>query len=89
MHRSGSASRVSDSNKSSDTDHLPTYDPLSDIAKKEISKLKAAENAVHIIPLVLILCAIILWFLSASEDVTIVSRMGKWTIISGHSNQTS
>ncbi|KAK6262840.1 hypothetical protein QUC31_008656 [Theobroma cacao] len=44
---------------------LPTYNPLSYAAKKERSRIRFAENAIHIIPLVLILCAIILWFFSS------------------------
>ncbi|XP_060215517.1 uncharacterized protein LOC132642289 [Lycium barbarum] len=43
---------------------LPINEPLSDIAKKEKSRAKFAENAVHIIPFVLLLCGFILWFLS-------------------------
>ncbi|PRQ18344.1 hypothetical protein RchiOBHm_Chr7g0204931 [Rosa chinensis] len=43
---------------------LPTYDPLSHAAKRERSRIKSAENAIHLIPLVLALCAIILWFFS-------------------------
>ncbi|KAL3834694.1 hypothetical protein ACJIZ3_009430 [Penstemon smallii] len=40
------------------------YEPLSEAAKKEKSRAKFAETAVHLIPLVLLLCAFILWFLS-------------------------
>ncbi|OMO85292.1 hypothetical protein COLO4_21678 [Corchorus olitorius] len=81
MHRSSSGSRVSDEffinsspsqsqslkQQSSETvpQHLPTYNPLSHAAKKERSRLRSAENAIHIIPLVLVLCAIILWFFSS------------------------
>ncbi|XP_059316092.1 uncharacterized protein LOC132066920 [Lycium ferocissimum] len=43
---------------------LPINDPLSDIAKKEKSRAKFAENAVHIIPFVLLMCGFILWLLS-------------------------
>uniref|UniRef100_A0A7C9B2C7 Transmembrane protein n=1 Tax=Opuntia streptacantha TaxID=393608 RepID=A0A7C9B2C7_OPUST len=43
---------------------LPVYSPVSDVAKKEKSRLRSAENAVHLIPLVLVLCAVILWFFS-------------------------
>ncbi|KAL6175876.1 hypothetical protein ACLB2K_052514 [Fragaria x ananassa] len=46
---------------------LPTYDPLSHAAKKERSRIKSAENAIHLIPLILALCAIILWFFSNPE----------------------
>lgn len=43
---------------------LPTYDPLSHVAKKQLSSPRSAQSAVHLIPLVLLLCAIILWFFS-------------------------
>ncbi|XWS62043.1 hypothetical protein CRYUN_Cryun07bG0177100 [Craigia yunnanensis] len=46
---------------------LPTYNPISHAAKKERSRLRSAENVIHIIPLVLILCAIILWFFSSPD----------------------
>ncbi|CAA0834527.1 Unknown protein [Striga hermonthica] len=45
-------------------DELPTYEPLSEAAKKEKSRAKFAERAVHLIPLILLLCAFILWLLS-------------------------
>ncbi|CAJ2645876.1 unnamed protein product [Trifolium pratense] len=45
--------------------HLPTYDPLSHVAKKELSRIKSAQKAVHLIPLLVLLCAIILWFFSS------------------------
>uniref|UniRef100_A0A151UE92 Uncharacterized protein n=1 Tax=Cajanus cajan TaxID=3821 RepID=A0A151UE92_CAJCA len=49
-----------------DTDqHLPTYDPLSHVAQRDLSRLRSAQNAVHLIPLLVLLCAIILWFFSA------------------------
>ncbi|KDO36674.1 hypothetical protein CISIN_1g034562mg [Citrus sinensis] len=49
-----------------DTDQqLPTtYDPRSDVAKKERSRLRFAENAIHAIPLLLVFCAVVLWFFS-------------------------
>ncbi|KAL1559323.1 hypothetical protein AAHA92_09676 [Salvia divinorum] len=43
---------------------LPMYEPLSDAAKKEKSRAKFAEKAVHAIPLVLLVCAFILWIFS-------------------------
>ncbi|GKV10808.1 hypothetical protein SLEP1_g22120 [Rubroshorea leprosula] len=76
MHRSSSSSPVSEevfSNsspfQSTETtelsrQQLPTLNPLSNAAKKERSRLRSAENAIHIIPLVLVLCAIILWLFS-------------------------
>uniref|UniRef100_A0A7N2N2D9 Uncharacterized protein n=1 Tax=Quercus lobata TaxID=97700 RepID=A0A7N2N2D9_QUELO len=51
---------------------LPTYDPLSHVAKKQLSRLRSAQSAVHLIPLVLLLCAIILWFFSTPDFVIVV-----------------
>jgi len=80
MHRSASWNRFSDdyfkhatSGSSSghrssysmfDGSHLPTYDPIADLAKRERARVKFAENAVHVIPFVLIACALILWLFS-------------------------
>ena len=47
-----------------DGNNLPTYDPIAELAKRERARVKFAENAVHVIPLVLIICAIILWLFS-------------------------
>ncbi|KAM7509044.1 hypothetical protein LguiA_019497 [Lonicera macranthoides] len=48
------------------TDDLPVYIPISDTNKKEVAPhyKSSAENAIHIIPLILILSALILWFFS-------------------------
>ncbi|MQM13808.1 hypothetical protein Taro_046733 [Colocasia esculenta] len=43
---------------------LPKYDPQSGIAKKDASRSRTGESAVHVIPLVLIACALVLWFFS-------------------------
>ncbi|KAI4327175.1 hypothetical protein L6164_019667 [Bauhinia variegata] len=49
---------------------LPTYDPLSHVAQRERSRLRSAEKAIHLVPLLLIFCAIILWFFSSpGEDI--------------------
>ncbi|KAM3686905.1 hypothetical protein ACB098_10G037600 [Castanea mollissima] len=68
---SSQSQTYSSSSSSSDNDQqdeqeqlLPTYDPLSHVAKKQLSRLRSAQSAVHLIPLVLLLCAIILWFFS-------------------------
>ncbi|XP_028762547.1 uncharacterized protein LOC114720966 isoform X2 [Neltuma alba] len=47
-----------------DDQDLPTYDPRSHLAQKELSRLRSAQNAIHVIPLLLLLCALILWFFS-------------------------
>lgn len=75
MYRSGSSTRVSDeffsnslsSAPASDAEEqqLPTFNPASHVAKKEKIRLRSAETAVHIIPLLLIFCAVILWFFSS------------------------
>ncbi|XP_029128510.1 uncharacterized protein LOC109804989 [Cajanus cajan] len=54
-----------------DGNNLPTYDPIAELAKKERARVKFAENAVHVIPFVLIICAIILWLFS-NPDVGII-----------------
>lgn len=59
----GAGLRMSSSGGESDTE-LPMYDPVTEMAKKEKSKAKFAENAVHIIPLVLLFCALVLWLFS-------------------------
>lgn len=45
-------------------DQLPMYEPLSEVAKKEKLRARFAAKAVHAIPLVLLLCALILWIFS-------------------------
>lgn len=51
--------------KGLDEDEPTTYDPTSqEVTKKEKSRAKFAENAVHIIPFVLLACALVLWFFS-------------------------
>ncbi|WCJ25801.1 hypothetical protein M5689_007660 [Euphorbia peplus] len=72
MQRSSSSSRVDEEPfKMVNSDYpdqnyqqLPTYDPLSQVAKKEKSRLRSAENAIHLIPLIVLLCAAFLWFFS-------------------------
>jgi hypothetical protein len=44
--------------------NLPTYDPIVELAKREKARVKFSENAVHLIPFVLLLCAVILWICS-------------------------
>ncbi|XP_051142858.1 uncharacterized protein LOC127259522 [Andrographis paniculata] len=59
---------------------LPSYEPQSDPAKKEKARAKFAEKAVHLIPLVLLLCGFILWLfsnpnISAGGDVAIGEKV--------------
>ncbi|KAK4728440.1 hypothetical protein R3W88_021428 [Solanum pinnatisectum] len=81
MYRSSSSSRVSEefffnsspnlkSTISTETEELPTFNPQSHVAKKERNRLRSAENAIHIIPLILLLSAIVLWVFS-SPAVTV------------------
>ncbi|OIV94627.1 hypothetical protein TanjilG_25851 [Lupinus angustifolius] len=72
MHRSSSSpsslySSFKPNNIKTDIDQnlLPTYDPLSHVAQKEQHRLKSAQKAIHLIPLLVLLCAIILWFFSS------------------------
>lgn len=78
MYRSVSCSRVSDdmhtsqkpvsgvrtTSVSMDGTELWAHDPIEEIAKKEKSRAKFAENSVHFIPIVLLLCAFVLWLFS-------------------------
>ncbi|KAH0741578.1 hypothetical protein KY290_034621 [Solanum tuberosum] len=84
MYRSSSSSRVSEefffnsspnlkSTISTETEELPTFNPQSHVAKKERNRLRSAENAIHLIPLILLLSAIILWVFS-SPAVTMVNK---------------
>ncbi|KAM6582037.1 hypothetical protein CsatB_009039 [Cannabis sativa] len=81
MYRSASWNRVSDeyntvqsppsmrttSSFEEEDEQLPLYEmQMGDMAKKERARLKLAENAVHLIPLVLLFCAFILWFFSTT-----------------------
>ncbi|KAJ7952568.1 putative Transmembrane protein [Quillaja saponaria] len=84
MHRSSSSSRLSgellvpsslNSSQSSSfrptleaDQQLPTFNPLSHVAQKERFRVRSAENAIHLIPILLLVCAVILWFFSVSES---------------------
>ncbi|CDP08358.1 unnamed protein product [Coffea canephora] len=72
----------------SDLDHLPTYNPMSHLAKKEKSRLRSVENSIHLIPVLLVLCAIVLWFFSSPVDLvnksdSVVARIESSLIKSG------
>lgn len=51
---------------SSSSEDLPRYNPVSDASKKEkgLHQKTMAEKSIHLIPLILILCGLILWFFS-------------------------
>ncbi|KAF5945798.1 hypothetical protein HYC85_016026 [Camellia sinensis] len=64
------AAKASPVLKSSASGDLHVYDQISDAIKKEISPLQKSprswgENVIHLIPLILILCGLILWFFSS------------------------
>ncbi|KAJ4782319.1 hypothetical protein LUZ62_066576 [Rhynchospora pubera] len=46
-------------------DKLPMYDPQSEIGKKEVLRLKFPHDAVHFIPILLIVSGLILWCFSS------------------------
>ncbi|KAK2653343.1 hypothetical protein Ddye_013199 [Dipteronia dyeriana] len=76
MHSSpkvGSGPRMS-SSSSVDGSDLPVYDPTMDLTKKEKSRAKFSENAVHLIPFVLLFCALVLWFFS-NPDVEVGGKV--------------
>ncbi|XP_009610055.1 uncharacterized protein [Nicotiana tomentosiformis] len=81
MYRSSSTTRVSDeffspnlksTITSAETEELPIFNPQSHVAKKERSRLRSAENSIHLIPLILLLSAFILWVFSS--PVTMVNK---------------
>ncbi|KAH0914939.1 hypothetical protein HID58_029385 [Brassica napus] len=57
--------------------HLPRYDPSSQSGKREEkSRSRSAENVVHFIPLLLLLCVIILWLFSRSGKPFVLGLIG-------------
>ncbi|KAH0863195.1 LOW QUALITY PROTEIN: hypothetical protein HID58_080406 [Brassica napus] len=57
--------------------HLPRYDPSSQSGKREEkSRSRSAENVVHFIPLLLVLCVIILWLFSRSGKPFVLGLIG-------------
>uniref|UniRef100_A0ACD5VMI6 Uncharacterized protein n=1 Tax=Avena sativa TaxID=4498 RepID=A0ACD5VMI6_AVESA len=70
-----------------DVDQLPTYNPQSDAAKKEAldaSRANLAHALVHLVPIVVLLCGLLLWSLSttlvppaAAEVGVIVLKKGR------------
>ncbi|GAY50558.1 hypothetical protein WN943_000740 [Citrus x changshan-huyou] len=73
---------------------LPTYAniPISDATKKEMAamhrKSSLGENAIHLIPLLLIFCALILWLFSLPEwDMKLIG--GGWCWQSCNQNSVS
>ncbi|XP_020598092.1 uncharacterized protein LOC110037725 [Phalaenopsis equestris] len=102
MYRTTSTTRVSDEyymsagqvaclRSAAGLDHLPMYGPQMEIAKKEAAHLRFAENMVHLIPVVIIICATVLWMFSnpniemMSRDDSILARIKNLTI-DGYNN---
>ncbi|GAB2300813.1 hypothetical protein Dimus_034847 [Dionaea muscipula] len=56
-------------NHDHDHDQLPVSNPNSYAGKKDKSRPRSSENVIHLIPVVLIICVIILWFCSNPVDV--------------------
>ncbi|KAH0466758.1 hypothetical protein IEQ34_003996 [Dendrobium chrysotoxum] len=86
-----SAGQVAGSRSAICLDHLPIYDSHLGIAKKETARLRFAENMVHLIPVVIIICAMVLWIFSnpeiemESKDDSILARIKNMTI-DGYNN---
>ncbi|KAK2646046.1 hypothetical protein Ddye_021241 [Dipteronia dyeriana] len=59
-------------------DDLPIYNPISDATKKELAlhQKSQGENAIHLIPLLLIFCGFILWLFS-HPDIGLILRTMK------------
>ncbi|XP_010523245.1 PREDICTED: uncharacterized protein LOC104801625 [Tarenaya hassleriana] len=73
MYRSASWTRVSEdytAAKAYYDGEPPPYEAAMEMAKKEKSRAKFAENAVHVIPFVLLACALVLWLVS-NPDVDV------------------
>ncbi|KAL8096042.1 hypothetical protein AgCh_037123 [Apium graveolens] len=72
MYRSVSTSRLDGNNEG-----LPLYEQQGItpevIFKKEKSRSKFSERAVHLIPFVIVFCALVLWFFS-NPDVDLPSK---------------
>ncbi|KAJ8772449.1 hypothetical protein K2173_027626 [Erythroxylum novogranatense] len=64
IHSSPKAAAGQRLSPSLEENELPEYDPATEMVKKEKSRIKFAENAVHVIPFVLLLCGLILWLFS-------------------------
>ncbi|XP_047306324.1 uncharacterized protein LOC124909718 [Impatiens glandulifera] len=72
MQRSTSTSKVYDEylkyySSSTSSEELPVVEPMADGSKKDRTRARFSENAVHLIPFILLLCALILWILSNPE----------------------
>lgn len=64
--------------KAAASDDLPMYNSISDsTSKKDIAPQQSSsgENAVHLIPLVLVLCGFVLWIFSSTGKVWWISHI--------------
>ncbi|KAL6603862.1 hypothetical protein ACP70R_044223 [Stipagrostis hirtigluma subsp. patula] len=84
MRRSSSGARVLEGGGAEAA--LPTFDPQSAVGRREAARTRALGRAVHCIPVVLLLCALVLW-LSASTSSAYghahfalrINGLHKWT----------
>ncbi|KAJ7956640.1 Transmembrane protein [Quillaja saponaria] len=77
INMSGSAMASPSLRASTSADHLPLYNPIPDSTKKEapIYHKSSGENAIHLIPIVLILCGLILWIFSHPADTRLLDEI--------------
>uniref|UniRef100_A0A0A9HHQ8 Uncharacterized protein n=1 Tax=Arundo donax TaxID=35708 RepID=A0A0A9HHQ8_ARUDO len=55
---------------------LPTYDPQSAVGRREASRTRALGRAVHCIPVVLLLCALLLWLSASTTSPAAHAHLG-------------
>jgi hypothetical protein len=75
MRRSSSGARVSEGGIVEAEPALPTYDPMSAAGRREAARVRALGRAVHCIPVVLLLCALVLWL--STSTATPHAHLGK------------
>uniref|UniRef100_K3XQA0 Uncharacterized protein n=1 Tax=Setaria italica TaxID=4555 RepID=K3XQA0_SETIT len=62
-----------------DVDQLPTYDPRSNTAKNEAaSRADLARTLIHLVPIVMLLCSLLLWSLSNTNSVKCPLKTAKF-----------
>ncbi|KAL6839505.1 hypothetical protein ACP4OV_030775 [Aristida adscensionis] len=94
MRRSSSGARVSEGGGGSagvvvvGEAPLPTFDPQSAAGRREAARVRALGRTVHCIPVVLLLCALVLWLSAATASVHGHAHLGienlwTWLLESG------
>ncbi|KAI4369990.1 hypothetical protein MLD38_018378 [Melastoma candidum] len=66
---------------------LPTYHPSSNAAEQEMSRARSAENAIHLIPLLVLLCLAILCVFVRSSNSDSPIRDGLIQVLNISTNQ--